>query len=280
MTKQTPAVDWQHLMFNPTDPWLSRLEAIAARRFPRSSMAGSAFNYAFERLSADDWALLGDFDGTARPGTYVSVIFSRLLEDYSRSTFGRCRPPRWLVRLGETWQQVHRMLCMERLETPTIADRFRHRMEDADAWVAETARVIKARIPDCGKRSGEVLMSQMSDGGDALVDTTPDSEPAPEHVLVHDEAEELLDTLRLLLAREPDTDQAAALGVGPSRLRQLRDIALQLTDDEHLVLKLQFQEGMKISQIARALKLPDHTVRRCARRALERLREAAAAVEL
>ena len=53
---------------------------------------------------------------------------------------------------------------------------------------------------------------------------------------------------------------------------QLR-LALQLSADERLILREVFQQNRKVTEVARALNLPEHQVRRQCKRAVARLRD-------
>ena len=116
--------DWQHFVFDPKGRWIERMVRLAERRFPDAAVSGAAYNFAFENISDNDWRGLESYTGRAQPGTYLTVVFCRHLEDYSRARFGRPRPPAWLNRLGELWKRVYQMLCLERMEPGSIVDRL------------------------------------------------------------------------------------------------------------------------------------------------------------
>jgi RNA polymerase sigma factor (sigma-70 family) len=267
--------DWQLFVFDPAGQWIERMVRLAERRFPNSAVAGAAYNFAFEKISDADWRLLENYTGTARPGTYLTAVFCRLLEDYSRARFGRPRPPTWLNRMGELWMRIYRMLCLERMEPGSIVDRLAAGDARSHTEVQRTIAVIRARIPDCGQSRGEVSMANPTEALESEQGATTN----PESELSQRELTELLRALRGLLgssaeaARNPDSRAEAAASSLAARFAKLRD-SLELDDEERLILKLVYQDGRTVAAAAEALDLPEHQVRRRRERAVARLRRA------
>lgn len=264
--------DWQHFVFNPEGRWTERLMRLAERRFPDPTASGAAYNFAFEKISENDWRLLDGYTGRAQPGTYLTAVFSRLLEDYARARYGRPRPPAWLRRMGELWQRVYRMLCLERVEPEAIVDSVAHGGGPPRADVRRTIATIRARIPDCGQSRGEIAMADPAEAREETDAADPEAE------LAREELADLLRALAALLnatastAREPRDFGVLAEAALPA-VDSLRG-ALQLDDEERLVLRLLYQDNRSVTDVARALHLPEHVVRRRRDRAVARLREA------
>jgi DNA-directed RNA polymerase specialized sigma24 family protein len=266
--------DWQHFVFNREGRWIERLARLAERRFPDAAASGAAYNFAFDRISENDWRLLESYTGRAQPGTYLTAVFCRLLEDYSRARYGRPRPPAWLQRMGELWLRIYRMLCLERVEPESIVDSIALRAGRPRGDVRQTIATIRARIPDCGQARGEVAMADPADAHEETDAANPESE------LARQELTELLRTLRSVLSAADAAPVAprnpSSGGPDPSRVPSpaLLRSALQLDDEERLVLRLLYQDGRTVADAARALHLPEHQVRRKRERAVSRLREA------
>ena len=83
------------------------LGRLARKRFPDVSLADEALNFVQDRLQAGDWSRIRAFRGKSSFATYIGHVANRLLEDFSRSKFGRSRPPGWIVALGAFWEQVY-----------------------------------------------------------------------------------------------------------------------------------------------------------------------------
>jgi DNA-directed RNA polymerase specialized sigma24 family protein len=71
-------------------------------------------------------------------------------------------------------------------------------------------------------------------------------------------------------AGDSRADKAASL-LAP-RLARLQD-AIDLDDDVRLALKLIYQDGLTVAAAARALRMPEHQVRRMRDRAVSQLRQ-------
>ena len=265
--------DWQQFVFDPAGRWIERLVRLAERRFPNAAVSGAAYNFAFDKISKDDWRLLENYTGKAQPGTYLTAVFGRLLEDYSRMHFGRPRPPTWLHRMGELWTRVYQLLCLERMEPGSIADRLTAGHARPRAEVERTIAVVRARIPDCGQSRGEIAAADLTD----TIESKQKETTNPESELSEQELGELLRALRDLLgrdagdaARDPPSGAGAASSSLASRLAELR-ASLDLDDVDHLILKVVYQDGLAVAAAARVLRLPEHRVRRRCERTVKRL---------
>jgi RNA polymerase sigma factor (sigma-70 family) len=271
----TDRFDWAAFVLSPEKNWVEHLSRLARRRFPQPARAEAACNAAIERLAADDWALLRGYNGASRPGTYLTVIYKRLLEDYSREVDGRARPPLWLSRAGDLWVRVHRMLCLERFEAQAVIDRFIAAGERTEVQLRGIIREIKARIPTCGQVVGETatvsagpeILENWSRGDDILM------------ALENEQDRSVLHCLAALLSAQQmpfeDWIESPADARADDLLATLSARAADgfgLTGEERLVLRMHFQDGLKLARIGRRIQLPEHTVRRVYRRALAKVK--------
>jgi hypothetical protein len=268
--------DWQHFVFNPGGRWVERLMWLAERRFPDAAVAGAAYNFAFEKISEGDWTLLQAFTGQAQPGTYLTAVFCRLLEDYSRARFGRPRPPAWLKRLGEFWMRIYQLLCLERMDPESIVDRLTVKAMHAPAELRRMIAVIRARVSDCGQSRREIAMGDVTE----MVESQEAQSANPASEVSDGELAQLLHALHDFLGPVAGAS-ASGFASRPrvagaslaSRLVQVRD-SLELDDEDRLILKLLYQDGLTVATAAGALGLPEHQVRRKRERAVARLRAA------
>lgn len=265
-------MDWQTFFFDQQAQWPDRLMQVARRRFVDPVLAEEAYTAAFDRLVADNWSALGTYTGKSNPGSYLVTVFSNLLEDFSRSRFGRVRPPAWLSRLGSLWKRVFELLCLERREPETVVDHVSARETlDADE-VRRMIREIRAGVPSCGERTGAFA----EEGGMAEIDSTSTAQDAPETTLDRADVHQLLSVLGSLLddQRRPDASGDAAADAGDywQRWSTLRK-RIQLDAEERLVLRMVYQDGVKVARAARAINQPEHQVRRMLKRTLAKLRQ-------
>lgn len=247
---------------------MSRLERMAARRFPDTVTAEESVTYVIEKLSDDDWARCQQFSGNSKPQTWLFSVSSNLIEEFSRRRFGRVRPPEWLRQEGDLWLQIWRWLCLERRYAESICDTLCDDGVRDRALISNIMRAIKARLPWCGVSTLPVPVEyQGADGGTVSLADTVSPVPAPLDTMAADAREELLASLSALagLSSTQGLDN-------PDMFSTLRQ-ALALESDELLLLKLHFQEGLSHLAIARLLNVPNHQPGRQIKKLLARIRQ-------
>ena len=271
-------MDWQSFFFNAKQRWPECLQERAKRRFIDPILAEEAYNYAFEKLSAENWRLLNRYQGRASQDTFLIAVYSNLLEDFARVRFGRHRPPVWLERLGTLWTRIYYLVCIERLDRQTIVQRLATPDGPDEVQVNEILMVIRARIPRCGEELSPRVVSLSDEASDAL----PGPETCtPEGLLAQEDLAVLFHALAQLLI-EPSAALAPAtissrgwnaqdLAKYVRRRWQSFRSALTLTSQERLLLCLIYQEDKTIAAAARILGMAEHQARRQHVRLLKRL---------
>lgn len=270
-------LDWPSLVFD--EQFLAAVDKLAGRRFGDGGLAEEAATYVIEYLSDSDWQRCQSFKGNSQPKTFLVSIASNAIEEFSRKRFGRPRPPTWLQDLGELWVKLWRSLCLERQPLAALVDRFASRgFRETDA-VKQAAKVIKARIPNCGNsaRDSETVddIDTLSDSVQAVDDDCCGEQPEFNNPF---EAE-LVMMLRAIVEPEPKnadftgSNAASIDSIAGSQKSQLAALqaALQLGDQEKIMLRMIFVEGLSKSATSKALGLPAHQAGRMVNDALERI---------
>lgn len=277
MSENHSNTDWATLVFD--QKFLNAIDKLASRRFGDGGLAEEAATYVIEYLSLDDWQRCYSFKGNSKPTTFLVTLASNAIEEFSRKRFGRPRPPTWLQELGELWVKLWRSLCLERQPLPALLDRFTTRGFREPEAVTQAAKVIKARIPNCGHSSRD-------DEGVDDIDALSDSVQTQHHECDHDLPEcdnpfeaELLTMIRALVnpdVQAGDFEETAvthnshlAESLKP-QLTQLKE-ALQLNDQEKVMLRMIYVEGLSKSATSKALGLPAHQAGRVVNDALQRI---------
>lgn len=273
-------IDWSMLVFDPS--FMASLDKLAARRFGAGGLAEEATTHVIDYLARDDWAKCQAFQGKSKPTTFLYTLASNAIEEFSRKRFGRPRPPSWLQDLGEMWVKLWRSLCLERQLLPALIDRFsQQRFREAED-VEQAARVIKARLPNCGQGSMDNLavddIDTMSDAvqaqrqDDELHDGLAHEFDNPFHA-------ELLMMVRAVVDDEICCTCFGAESAGKvdefagnfsEPLKKLRN-ALELSDTERVMLKMIYVEGLSKTATSKALGLPAHQAGRLVNEALARI---------
>ncbi|MEO5347260.1 MAG: hypothetical protein H7834_12925 [Magnetococcus sp. YQC-9] len=266
-------MNWNGLFFS--DEMQACLWRRVARRFPDPLLAEEAFNDALDRLSAEDWGLLRSFRAESSPGTYLVAVFNHCLEEFARSRFGRPRPPAWLHYLGPMWLRIYQLLCLERVDANAVVDLLTRTGDRLLEEVQRAVDTVLGRISDCGHKVVEFSLDDDSDGGYEII-ASDGVDSFPDHRLLEREWEQLLTAMRRMLGMPSASFDPVEAGRFGQALMKAVDHC-RLTDMEALMLRMVFQDGLKMSEVGRRLALPGHQVRRSCAHLLRRLREAFAA---
>jgi RNA polymerase sigma factor (sigma-70 family) len=199
-------------------------------------------SWAKMRLIENDYAILAKFRGESSLSTYLTVVISMLFREYRVKEWGRWRPSAAALRLGPV---------AVRLEMLVYRDGY---------TLAQAAQVLRSR--DGVTLSDRELAA-------ILAQLTPKRPPGPPEIGADP------------LAAVPATARADDLVAGDEADRERRRIeealleALEsLPDQDRLIVRMRFWEGMSVADIGRALNLPQKPLYRRLERAFRLLREA------
>jgi len=268
-------VNWQDIIFDSA--WLANLDRLTTRRFGEGGLAEEASTYVLECLSKNDWQALSHFKGQAKPKTFLHTITLNFIEEFSRKRFGRPRPPEWLKRQGDFWIQVWKFICLERQITQTVIDRLSDVRDSL--YVKDVIRTIKARLPWCGSSAKEVSTAtlQQQEDENNLEEILPDND-TPEKALFEAQYADLLLMLNLIFAEgggdsENTFDAVASNLQTVSEKFTLFNQRLELSDEERLILKMTYQEGLKRSVVAKTLGMQAHLPGRILKRIFHKIHD-------
>ena len=260
-------VNWSSLVLEPT--WMKHLDLLALKRFGQQGLAEEASAYVLEKISDDDWAICQRYSGKAKPQTYLHTLTNNLLEEFSRKRFGRPRPPQWLQREGTIWIRLWKMLCLERQSHPSIVDQLISTGQRSAEFIHETIRTIKSRIPHCGDTPREISDHQTDDS------THEQSTDSIEQSLNNHELEDSLYLIhQLLLGNKcPSNISTTSQQFTEKKWKKLQQ-QFELTAEERILLKMVYQDGLKMNVIAKALSIPSYQPGRILKGIHIRLQEA------
>jgi len=192
-------------------------------------------------LVENDYAILRKFEGRSSFPTYLTVVITRHYLNYRNRLWGRWRPSAEAVRLGPL------AVLLERLTT-------------RDGWSYEEA--VEQLVTNHGVTESrqEIYATwiRLSPGG------------APRRFVLEDEAIDLP-------ASDPGPENAALAAEQEFQARRARaalERVLQtLPADDRVLIKLRFDDGFTVSQIARIQKLDQKKLYRTFDRLLAALRQ-------
>jgi len=268
------STNWSALVFS--EKFMAALEHQAAKKIIGDIAAkDEAVTYVIEKLSENDWQRCKVHNGDSSPSSFLYLISSNLIVEYTRKKFGRIRPPEWLKREGPFWVTLWQEVCMNRLLEQTVIDRHCSNSSGSGRepfTVKNIIRTIKAKLPWCGVSN---MPESMDDEANA------DKNYQAEGGTISDELrresfEEFLQLAQLMLADEPseieqDENQKAISG----KICALVE-SLDMTNEEQLMLRMHYVDGLSHSAIARALCVAKHIPVRQNKKVLQRLQEALA----
>ena len=191
-------------------------------------------------LIKDDSAILRKFEARSSLSTYLIVVITRQFQDWRNARWGKWRPSAEAKRLGETAVRLETLTTRDGLSLDEAYEvlRTRHQIPDTRAAVETMA----ARLPVRHKRT---FVS------DDVVETLPATTETGEDAVI---ALEAAATAR----RASDALTAATR---------------QLPAQDRLILKMRFQDGCQIADIARALRLEAKPLYRRLEKLLTELRQ-------
>jgi len=257
------------------DVGLEVIDHLAAKRFTTTVVAEEAATFVVEKISEDNWKRCDSIVGKTRPKAFLLSIICNLLEDYSRRKYGRPRPPEWLRVLGSLSVKLWTELCVERRSLAEVIHRYEQKkFEDIDL-VREKAAEIKRELPNCGKVGfEEVSVDDMSSFAGDLNDM-----PAVPQ-------QEVLSVLLLLTASLVDPEQGDRM-YEPDKLLKARDVLdkysaefaavrkeLIFDNDEKIVIKMHYIDGVSVTKVAEALNTTRYKVKTIERYCLDRIHKA------
>ena len=277
--------NWAQLFFDPG--FMSNVERLANKRFNNEALAGECVNYLIDKLSENEWRRCHSFKGRSKPTTYLYTLSSNLIEEFSRHKFGRPRPPTWLKNQGDLWVSLWKAVCMERQLIPAVVDRFTFNGLREVEFIRHAIKVIKARIPSCGQSSAGEFCSEMVE--EHIDNQQQTNCEISQSTLFQQQAANLYQMMIesilvinvdkvILPSNDTDTERKLPNDLH-QRLHNLRE-ALVLSDQETLLLRMVYIDGLSKSASALALGLPAHQGGRIEKEALRRIQAAMARCNL
>ena len=271
-------INWQSVVFD--SGWLEKCDRLAEKRFGQGGLAEEAASYVIEQISADSWSKLQSFKGQSKPETYLYTLTGNFLEEFARKRFGRPRPPEWLKRQGDLWIQVWKLICLERQMVQSVVDRLTYQACREIQFIRNMITTIKAKIPTCGESTREISMQNTSteNEGDDITDLIADNN-TPDDTLSNAYYSEILLMIASLFNDKITSSTFNNLSLKAANdytenhllpLNELRD-KIELTDEERLLLKMVYQDGLKKSIVAKSLGMQAHMPGRIIKSTLDRI---------
>jgi RNA polymerase sigma factor (sigma-70 family) len=219
-------------------PILDRILACTCRHLRRED-AEDLSSHVRLKLIENDYAILRRFAGRSTWRTYLTVVIKRLVLDYRTHVWGKYRPSAQARRLGAVAMHLERLIQQDGYT--------------ADEAISILDTNFRLEVPRAELRRLEALLPVKSSSrrwvpGTELENVACDGQV--EERLLAGERTATLDRIQAVLA--------AALATVPAQ--------------DRLILRLRFESGLKVRQIAEALRLPARPLYRRIESCLRHLR--------
>ena len=230
---------------------IRKLAAYACRRYGFGREEVEDFSqHVLAKIWADGCAVLRKFQGRSNLASYLAVVVQRALQDYVNSRWGKWRPSKAALRLGQLAIDLETLQVRDRLGFDEACRTLRSRGATAtDAELSE----IEDRLPEPSPRRTGGPHEGAGGSGDGVA-------PGP---------------------GEPVADESADDGIRQSERHQRRQHAMQalaaalaaLPAEDRLIAKM-VGDGFKVVEIAANLQLDQKALYKRKEKILRSLREA------
>lgn len=246
------------------------LKRLSRKRFPHDeNLALEGLDYVLQSLEANDWQRVRAWQGQANLLSFITVVASRLLTDFRREKFGYARKPAWLNSESDPlWNLAYQLLVVENYPRQETVEMLRTSEPSREPWFFE--KVVSTVLKRCRKqpqfREKTLPIEELSEH--------PSAVPAPDEALISQD-EENLETLLYLLLVQADSDPPPEIKPLLTRIKPY----IHLTEEDRLLLRLHYVDGLNIGNITKLLdlkgdpykrlnKITEHLRRACQRAGL------------
>jgi DNA-directed RNA polymerase specialized sigma subunit len=237
------------------DHW-NFLTSLARKRFPNDNDLGDqALSYVLDKLEEDDWQRVRGWDGCGSFATFVAVLASRLMTDFVRSRFGYHRPPTWLQEKKDVvWKKAYKLYAVDKYER-------REAIEVLHSDYSEMNRIKIEEIVNTvySKCTKQARFSEGNIGIDQIVESSSMDNTMPENIEINNK--QLIEVLVEFIQSSEDTIETIADDSVKGLLNHLQS-HISMSDEDRLLLRLRFCEGLQIKEITQMLHIDGNPYKR------------------
>ncbi len=234
------------------DHW-NFLTSLARKRFPNDNDLGDqALSYVLDKLEEEGWQRVRGWDGCGSFATFVAVLASRLMTDFVRSRFGYHRPPTWLQEKKDVvWKKAYKLYAVDKYE----------RREAIEVLHSDYSEINRIKIEEIvntvySKCTKQARFSEGNIGIDQIVESSSMGNTMPENIEINNK--QLIEVLVEFIQSSEDTiadDSVKGL------LNHLQS-HISMSDEDRLLLRLRFCEGLQIKEITQMLHIDGNPYKR------------------
>ncbi len=237
------------------DHW-NFLASLARKRFPNDSdMGDQALSYVLDKLEDQEWQRVRGWDGCGSFATFVAVLASRLMTDFVRSRFGYHRPPAWLQEKKEAvWQKAYKLYAIDKYERREAIEVLGSNTPELNRSAIE--EIVNTVYSRCTKQA---RFSEGNIGIDQIVESPSMDNTMTDDVDINNK--QLIEVLIEFI----QSDDSSLSSIGDDTVKDLLHHLkshINMSDEDRLLLRLRFCEGLKIKEITKMLHLEGNPYKR------------------
>lgn len=232
------------------------LTKLARKRFPGNyDLGDQALSYVLDKLEEHEWERVRGWDGCGNFATFVAVLASRMMTDFVRSRFGYHRPPVWLQDKKDlVWQKAYKLYAVDKYE----------RREAVEILQSNTPEMNRDAIEDVvntvySKCTRQARFSEGNISIDQVLESTSTDNTMPDNLDMNNK--QLIEALIEYIQSGGDTLEAVEDELVKNLLNHLRS-HVKMSDEDRLLLRLRYCEGLKVKEISQMLHLEGNTYKR------------------
>ena len=230
-----------------------QLEALSKRRFPQNdNLSQEALLYIVDKLETDRWKRIRAWQGLGHFLPFLMTMASRLLTDFSREKFGYIRKPTWLrEKKDPLWDRAYRLLILNKYKRHEAIEVLRSIEPKRELWLIE--EIIDTVRTRCQKYPN---FSEQQESLDDKKEQPSCGNQFDQTLEIQDK--EMIEALQFLFQKDG----------APPVTHRVKDIVaiinphINLTREDKLLLRLRFQDGLKMENIVKLMQLHGNPYKR------------------
>ena len=235
------------------DHW-NFMTSLARKRFPNDNDMGvQALNYVLHKLEEQEWQRVIGWDGCGSFATFLAVLVTRLMTDFVRMKFGYHRPPTWIKEKKDAyWERTFKLCTVDKYE----------RREAIEVLCSGTSEMSREEIEEMvnivySKCTKQARFSE----GNIAIDQIEESSTEDDGMQDYVNNKQLLEVLLEYIQSDVSAANTLIDGTTKDLLSHLK-LHISMSDEDRLLLRLRFCEGLKINEISKMLHLESNLYKR------------------
>ncbi|HFD12131.1 MAG TPA: sigma-70 family RNA polymerase sigma factor [Crenotrichaceae bacterium] len=237
------------------DHW-NFLTSLARKRFPNdTSMGDQALTYVLDKVEEQDWQRARGWDGCGSFATFIAVLANRLMTDFVRSRFGYNRAPTWLLEKKDVvWQKAYKLYAVDKYERREAIEILHANSSEMNRTAIE--EIVTTVYAKCTKQA---RFCEGNIGIDQIVESSSVDNEMQDNIDIN--SKQLIEILVEYIQSDDKTIEPIIDDSIQDLLAHLRS-HISMSDEDRLLLRLRFCEGLKIKEISQMLHIKGNPYKR------------------